>query len=338
MNTSASETVSTSPRGFRRVAPAFVLFVLSPFVAEYLLGNISVSALFAMLFLSPMYGGGAILVREVARRRGHGWSTIVLLALAYGLIEEGIAIQTLFNPNYLGLHLLTEAYIPALGIGGWWTLFVLTLHTVWSISVPIAVTEAIFADRRETPWLGKIGLGVAALFFVAGAVVIHSGTHRQDPFVATPLQLAVVSGFVLLLLIVALGRRGKTERTAGSVPKPIVLGALSFALALGFMSAHAALHGWMVVGVYVLIFIVAIAVLSFWSRRGTWTPLHTLAVGGGAMMTYACTAFPQEPVIGTKGTVDLIGNTLFAAIAVGLLIVAIRAERKIARQAGGGDR
>src|SRR4051812_2935154 len=183
--TSSSDSLQTAPRGFRRVAPAFVLFFLSPYVAEFLLGNISISALPALIFLAPLYGGGAIAVREIARRCGRGWATIVLLALAYGLIEEGVVIQTLFNPNYLGLHLLAEAYVPSLGIGGWWTPFVLTLHTVWSISVPIAIVEALFADRRETPWLGNIGLGVSILLLLVGGVLVRFGTQRQDPFTAS---------------------------------------------------------------------------------------------------------------------------------------------------------
>ena len=60
-----------------------------------------------------------------------------LLALAYGVIEEGLVTQTLFNPSYYGLDLLRETHVPAFGIGVWWTLFVLTLHTVWKTSPSI---------------------------------------------------------------------------------------------------------------------------------------------------------------------------------------------------------
>ena len=83
MTSSSTPSLSTAPKGFRRVAPAFVLFFLSPFVAEFLLGNISISAIAALIFLAPLYGGGALAVREIARRCGRGWATIVLLALAY---------------------------------------------------------------------------------------------------------------------------------------------------------------------------------------------------------------------------------------------------------------
>src|SRR5579871_3888487 len=157
MNTTDNSPDLAARRGFRRVAPAVALFFISPFVAEFLLGDFSIDAIWLLLVVGPLYGGGALVVRETARRLGRGWPTMLLLALAYGLLEEGIVIQTLFNPNYLGLHLLRHAWIPALGIGGWWTVFVLTLHTVWSISVPIALVEGLYAERRTQPWLGRLG-------------------------------------------------------------------------------------------------------------------------------------------------------------------------------------
>jgi hypothetical protein len=47
--------------------------------------------------LAPMYGGGALLIREIVRRKGRGWPSIILLALAYGILGEGIATESLFN-------------------------------------------------------------------------------------------------------------------------------------------------------------------------------------------------------------------------------------------------
>ena len=42
-----------------RIAPALGLFFLSPFVAEFLLGNVAIDALPIGLVMAPMYGGGA---------------------------------------------------------------------------------------------------------------------------------------------------------------------------------------------------------------------------------------------------------------------------------------
>jgi hypothetical protein len=80
---------------------------------------------------------------------------MVTLGLVFAIFEEAFTTQTLFNPNYLGLNLglLRPAYIPAIGMGGWWTIYVLTLHTVWSISTSIALTEALFPDRETSTGL-----------------------------------------------------------------------------------------------------------------------------------------------------------------------------------------
>jgi hypothetical protein len=117
-----SEYSQNAPRTYS-VKPAIGLFFLAPLVAEFLLGNLPIKLLPALVVLAPMYGGGALLIRETVRRVRRGWPSILLLALAYGILEEAFTTQSLFNPDYLGMHLglLKPAYIPALGIGGWWT-------------------------------------------------------------------------------------------------------------------------------------------------------------------------------------------------------------------------
>src|SRR4051812_27129632 len=116
----------------RRIAPAAGLFLLAPLVAEFLLGDFPITYLVALVALAPMYGGGAVLIREAVRRSGRGWPSIALLGVAFALLEEGLATQSLFNPDYYHAHLLAQGFIPALGIALPWTLYVLTLHTVWS--------------------------------------------------------------------------------------------------------------------------------------------------------------------------------------------------------------
>src|ERR1700722_15983734 len=173
-----------SSSGTGRVAPAIGLFFVSPLVAEFLLGDLPIKMLGALVILAPMYGGGALLIREVVRRTGRGWPSIFVLAFAYAVLEEAFTTQTLFNPNYLNLnlHLLQPAYIPALGIGMWWTVFVLTLHTVWSISVSIALVEALVPNRATTPWLKNLGLAVTVLLFAFGAWISIKIEIKQDHY------------------------------------------------------------------------------------------------------------------------------------------------------------
>src|SRR5438105_3123342 len=82
----------------RRITPVIGLFFLSPLVGEYLLGNVSIVEIGALPPLALLYGSGALLIRELARRTGHGWPTMIALGLAYGLIEAGLIDQSLFNP------------------------------------------------------------------------------------------------------------------------------------------------------------------------------------------------------------------------------------------------
>jgi hypothetical protein len=59
-----------------RLAPA------RPLVGKYLLGNVSIVEIGALPILALLYGSGAVLIRELARRGGRGWPTILTLGLA----------------------------------------------------------------------------------------------------------------------------------------------------------------------------------------------------------------------------------------------------------------
>ncbi|GAA3141772.1 hypothetical protein JOF29_000584 [Kribbella aluminosa] len=323
--------VVTAPRrsGVKRALPALGLFFLSPMVAEFLLGNIPISGLFALFALAPLYGGGAVLIREVARRRGWGYPSILILALAYGVIEEGITTQSLFNPNYAGLRLLDPGHISFLGMGAPWTVMVLGLHTLWSITVPIVVMESLSRRPRE-PWLGKVGLSVYAVLFVVGVVATTAFGYTKDPFRASAGQNVgvAVAVAVLIALAVLVGRRGP-RRTTGSVPAVWIVGVVGLVGSSGWMLVNDNVtNGWLCAAISLLIDVLAVLLFVTWSRRTNWTRMHTLAAAGGAMLTYAWHAFPESPTFGASMTVDLIGNGVFALLAVVLLISAtIRCDK-----------
>lgn len=164
----------SSPKS--RTALAATSFFISPLVAEFLLGNLPIKLLPALIVLAPMYGGGALLIRETVRRAGRGWPSIVVLGVGYGVFEEAFTTQSLFNPNYLhlNLHLLDPAYVAFLGIGARWTIFVITLHAAWSISTSIALVEALAPKTATRPWLGGVGFTVTAVLLCSGSDGEHS--------------------------------------------------------------------------------------------------------------------------------------------------------------------
>ncbi len=99
-------TSQTKVLAMRRVLPAITLFFVAPLVAEFLLGDLPLKLLGALIILAPMYGGGALLVRELVRRSGRGWPSILMLAFAYAVIEEAFTTQT-----------LVQSRLPALAHG-----------------------------------------------------------------------------------------------------------------------------------------------------------------------------------------------------------------------------
>jgi pimeloyl-ACP methyl ester carboxylesterase len=314
-----------SPRADQRLLLALGLFLLAPVVAEYLLGNLPITAIYSLLVLAPLYGGGALLIREMARRARLSWASIVVLALAYGVLEEGITSMSLFNPNYAGERLLDFGYIASLGIAGPWTVYVLTLHTVWSVSVPILIMEVLAGDQRQSPWLGRIGLAVTALLFVFGIVASTFISIVTYQFVASTPQLLAVVITVLSLIGAAAALGGKIPTLALArgwrVPHALIVGVLSLVATSLFRllprQGNAVLY---VVAVLLLEVVVGLLVFV-WATLPAWTDAHRLALGAGALATYAWLAFRQTPMQAT-GVQDAAGNVVLAAGAVLLIAVA----------------
>lgn len=277
-------------RILRRIAPALLLLFLSPLVAEFLLGDIPVSKLALLLFFLPMYGCGAILIREIVRRTGRGWPTMLVAALAYGVLEEGITTMSLFNPNYAGEHLLAYGLVPAIGMSPVWTIYVLSLHVVWSIGTPIAIAEAVAGDRRTTPWLGKIGLTVVSVFFAIGLVITTASQVYQMKFVATPGQLIGAAIAFVALVAIAIFLPAKRAMAAGEAPSPWLVAVVGTAFALAFQLferyGEEAVPAWATTLVFVLLWAGFLGITAIWSARPGWDGRHVLALATGAVLNY----------------------------------------------------
>lgn len=322
-------------RDLRRRLLPLGLFLLAPYVGEFVLGNQPITAFPMLLILAPMYGGGALLIREVARRIGGGWPVIALLAAAYALLEEGPIDQMLFNPAYLGLESFAEhAPIPGLGISASLVQGSLTLHTIWSICVPIAVVEA-FDGEVARPWLGRVGLTITASVFVLGSAALTWMQFEEYRFVATPLQLGVVVAAVvgLVAVAVAVGRRppAATLSTNRHAPRVATVGVTAFALTSVYWNLDLVVPwfagDWTVLALWAAWAAGLASLLILWSHREGWGRAHRLAVAGGALLTYVWAGFPHSAYLDVPRPVSLLGNVVFGAGAVLLLALAARAER-----------
>ena len=93
----------------KRNVPIIILALLSPAIAELLSGSsppLEFFNPFGFVLLVGLYGCGVVIVRELSIRWEKGWGSILLLGAAYGIIEEGLAVKSFFDPNWMDLGIL----------------------------------------------------------------------------------------------------------------------------------------------------------------------------------------------------------------------------------------
>ncbi|MGA1975651.1 MAG: hypothetical protein ABSG92_08445 [Conexivisphaerales archaeon] len=129
---------------YLRSHPVVCLFLLTPGIPEYLTGSSPLNAfalnplqfMFQLLLNAGLYLPGALLIREATIRWKKGWASILLLGAAYGILEEGIALGTLYDPLAKPVGALGY-YGHWLGVSWVWTAGILLVHMIYSIALPI---------------------------------------------------------------------------------------------------------------------------------------------------------------------------------------------------------
>jgi hypothetical protein len=180
--------------------------------------------------------------------------------------------------------------------------------------------------RPREPWLGTKGFVVTCILFAFGAVVTTAFQLSEDSFVASPAQFTGAA-LVFFFLIGLAARVGKepVPRVPGRVPAVWLVGLISLLVTSAFMTvSDLDLPAWPAAAIYLVGWAASILLVLFWSRRSSWSRRHVLALASGALLTYAWHAFPQNSLGDDARTADLIGNGVFAVVAVVLLIVAWR--------------
>jgi hypothetical protein len=305
--------------------PVACLLFLSPLIGEYLLGSLPASMITILPLMMAMYGAGAILIREAVRQTGGGWASIVLLATAYGLFEEGFVTQSLFNPNYLHLRLLDFGFLPSLGTALPWAIFVISIHAIWSITVPIALVESAFPLQRDRPWLGTPGRVSYALAFLAGCALIAVFSYKQVPFMATPTQFGVVGVLIAGLGITAFRLPKPRVTPAATAPgKAALLLASLLAGSVFMMAARKAESDWhlgwpLVVALELGVEALFVMFVFAKTRDGRWDAPRRFALAAGAFLVYTWIGFLTD--ISLHGMADLVGHSVIAAVLCAVLVL-----------------
>ena len=206
----------TSPaRG--RLRAAWTLAVLATVCAELTFTAVAVPSAWLLLpLLIVMYGAGVLVVREAAVRAGAGWPGLVLLGLAYQLAEDGLGLQALTSPRMYG-----AADWGWRALGANWTYWEsqVGVHVVFSVLVPVMLTDLLFPGHRGRPYLrpgGLAGAGALAVIGVLGLRAVISAT--EDPGYQTP--WGWTAGFAAAIALLAVLALRVAPRRVGPEPGP----------------------------------------------------------------------------------------------------------------------
>ena len=310
---------------------ALMLVALTPVVAELSLGTVPLRDAWVIPLYLPIYGAGALFIREIVRRTGGGFANLLIMGVVYGLVEEGLALQSLTSP-----HLYDAAgWAPRLlGLNTAYAELNLVYHALFSVTIPVALVELVFHRHGTGPYLRRGGLIISGVVALLGAVLVRvTVPPSQDPgYLLPPVAFLAIAAAAATLTVVALRLRvrpgsPKTPPTARLLA--LCTGVATFAfLALIFPFGGARqpsfTHGaWALVPMACAALIVTATgfALRHWSAHSQWTTGHLLAAIMGALVGH--TAVGLVCFAGTLTDRLFLGALIALTVAAG--VVASRA-------------
>lgn len=177
------------------------LVLLSPIVAELVSGSTPFFTFFnprVFVVYAGFYGLGCLIIREVAAHRSLGYSSVLLLGAAFGVLEEGLLLKSWFDPTWMGAQ-ITSQVLRVHGVSVLQPFANVVYHAVVSITTPVALVNALYS--RE-PWLSKKSLVLVGIFFVGSAGLLS----RFNDYPIAGWQY--VLGILLAVAFAGLGLKG----------------------------------------------------------------------------------------------------------------------------------
>lgn len=301
------------------------LLLLAPIAAEYLAAYDSstgdaAALLGGLLIFVPLYGAPALIIREVSRRAGLGWTGMILIATAFGLVQAGIVDQSLFSDDYRGIESWADtfrsSYIEPLGISLHNLLNFVGGHVIYSICAPIAIAEALRPRTAREPWLGNVGLAIVAVLYGLASLLVLTDHLQNETSHASALQIAV-SCVIVAALVGAAFRVGRRPRRTVTRAAPTIgrTSAVSLVLLVAYSLGPEDWIGALIAGCTLAI---AAVLLARASRAQSWSMGHIVAIAAAALLMRGFFAFFYFPVIGEVSAVQKYGHNV-----VMLIIVAV---------------
>jgi hypothetical protein len=325
----------------------WTLLILAPVISEVLSGSTRLRIFFVLIPEIMVWGGGALLCRELVRRWRAGASSLLLLGLALSVAEEFIIQQTSIAP--LPFPGVNAAYGRYFGVNWIYFLFMLGFESVWVVMIPVQVTELIFPEKRKQPWLRKRGLIATCIAFLIGCRIAWYGWTQQarpglhaapyhPPSILILFGIAAIAALILLAWLVRnFGHSGQVDSRQPANPwligiKAFIFGAAWFGLITLVFLPHPSLAVWIPMTAGLTWALLSFVLLRYWSAAHCWRDIHRFALSFGAVL--GCMAISDVSAAGWT-RVDLIAKYIFQLSAlVGFLLLAQTVwQREAASQA-----
>ena len=225
--------------GYLRAHPVISLLILTPGIPEYLSSSSPINAIifnppqfiFQLLANLGLYGSGVLLIHDARIRWNKGWASVLLLGAAYGILEEGVALSTLFDPAAGPVGSL-GVYGHWLGVNWVWAAGIVPFHAIFSISIPILLLGMAVPETELKPLLSSRGTVSAFLVMSVDVAVLMvvvwrlSGYWMGWPILV--LSLATICGLVYAAHQVVLPSRRALAGRLSAPPRQTALVGLSF--------------------------------------------------------------------------------------------------------------
>jgi hypothetical protein len=314
-----------SKTDFRK--PIIFLFVLSPAIGELLSGSSPPQAFFnplAFCLLCALYGSGALLVRDYARRWKKGWYSILLLGAAYGIIEEGIMVRSFFSPTWKDLGVL-GTYGRWLGVNWVWVEWLTIYHAIFSITIPILLVEITNPAVRSQVWLSQKqrwlfrSLFILAVLLGFAAFPYDAPTTALIGCVAAVLVLAWLAKKIKPMMPISQNLKVSKKLVITGVSVPFIF--FFFFTAIGPAKIPWA-GGTVIVGALIVIGFERL--LRRWAKAG-FSDLQRLSLASGALGFF----IGLSPILELKGALGMTG------VGVGFFLLLFKLRKRVLLRVSG---
>jgi len=272
-----------------RIPPALALWIIAPVFGEVISGSTRLNDFFNPLTLiteAMLYGCGAVLVRELVVRWKKGRLAMLLLGMAYGIYEEGMVVQSFFDPTWHDLGVLAT-YGRAAGVNWIWTEHLIVFHALISISASITFVEILYSSQRGDSWVKSRFLWIANWIAFLAVLLLWKLFIKYD---SGAWQLVCILTIFLLAVLARVFPDRVLPPVIKSTPRPARFWWTGF---LAYFAQFLLIYGFSSKGnipfplLMLLVFLLDIFVLWLvlrWNGNGSsWDDRHRLALINGAL-------------------------------------------------------